>query len=498
MDALNCRLFFVWLCFNVQTEASPWTIDLPSTVKGHPGSCVVIPCSFSYPDNGQKVTEFTGIWNEATNHVVYHPVKSNIAQQYQERTELLGDIKHKNCSLKINPLKQSDQGPFYFRIEIAGFDSFSYKVHEVSITMMGKVDVAISLTEDAVEGQLVVAYCSVSPSCPTSIPVFRWSHSGEEHFHSLQFDADQWKATAALTFRPTNADHNKTLQCTAHYSGGQQQETSKLLNVKYAPVNVRVEYKSDVEEGEAVQLTCTSDAHPPASSYEWFSETGAQLHQGNLYTMPNVSRHMGALYCTAINTVGRGKSSPVRLTVLYAPEIKSVSSCSSEGNIVKCVCIADSQPPCMVHFVLSERVLPGTKIERHGSVTIGTLRAEFESSEFVHCLANNTVGNANLVLSLPANGEMQNLYIGIAVGAGVLLVILLMAVGLVKKWRGTSGETPTPHISALRENKEELFECATVKRKDMNYVVPRPNHHVDDPVYGNMETEWDDAIYANM
>ncbi|XP_060937102.1 sialoadhesin-like isoform X2 [Limanda limanda] len=499
MDALNWRLYFVWLCFNVQTEASSWTIEVPSTVKGHPGSCVVIHCSYNYPDDGKKATKYTGIWTDATHHVVYHPVKSNIAQQYRDRTELLGNIEHKNCSLKIDSLQQSDQGPFVFRIEMAHFDNFSYKAHQVSITMMDRVDMAISLTEDVVEGQLVVAYCSVSPSCPTSLPVFRWSHPGEEHFHSLQFDDDQWKATAALSFRPTNADHNKSLQCTAHYSGGQQQKTSKLLKVKHAPVNVRVEYKSDVKEGEAVQLTCTSDAQPPASSYEWFSETGAQLHQGNIYTMPNVSRHLGALYCTAINTVGRGKSNPVRLTVLYSPEIKSLSSCSSEGKMVKCVCIADSEPPCMVHFVLSERLLPGTKIERHGSVTMGTLQAEFESSGFVHCLANNTVGNASLVLSLPVNSAMQSLYIAIAIGAGVLLVILLIAVGLVKKCRGKSGETATTHLSDVRENKEELTECATAKRKDRNYeVVTRPTHHVDDHVYGNVESEWDEGIYANM
>ncbi|XP_053288953.1 B-cell receptor CD22 isoform X1 [Pleuronectes platessa] len=500
MDALNRRLFLVWLCFNVaQTEASSWTINVPSTVKGHPGSCVVIHCSYNYPDNGKKATQFTGIWTDATHHVVYHPVKSNIAPQYRDRTEMLGNIEHKNCSLKIDPLQQSDQGPIVFRIEMEHLDKFSYKDHQVSITMIGKVDVAISLSEDLVEGQLVVAYCSVSPSCPTSLPVFRWSHSGEEHFHSLEFDDDQWKAKAALTFHPTSADHNKYLQCTVHHSGGQQQKTSKLLQVKHAPVNVRVEYKSDVKEGEAVQLTCTSDAHPPASSYEWFSETGAQLHRGNQYTMPNVSRHMGALYCTAINTVGRNNSSPVRLTVLYAPEIKSISSCSSEGKMVKCVCIADSEPPCMVHFVLSERVLPGTKIERHGSVTIGTLQAEFESSEYVHCLANNTVGNGSLVLSLPLTGAMQSLYIAIAIGAGVLLVILLMAVRLVKKCRGTSGETPTPHLSGVRESKEELSECATVQRKDMNYaVVTKPSHFVDDPVYGNVETDWDDAIYANV
>lgn len=82
-----------------------------------------------------------------------------------------------------------------------------------------------------------------------------------------------------------------------------------------APVNVKVGHKSDVKEGEAVRLKCSSDANPPASSYEWHSETGAQLHRGNVYMLPNVSRHTGALYCTAINTVGRGKSSPVQLNV---------------------------------------------------------------------------------------------------------------------------------------------------------------------------------------
>ena len=83
-----------------------------------------------------------------------------------------------------------------------------------------------------------------------------------------------------------------------------------------APVNVKVEHKPDVKEGEAVRLSCSSDAHPPANSYQWHNETGAQLHQGNVYMLPNVSRHTGALYCTAINTVGRSKSRPVQLNVL--------------------------------------------------------------------------------------------------------------------------------------------------------------------------------------
>lgn len=160
-----------------------------------------------------------------------------------------------------------------------------------------------------------------------------------------------------------------------------------------------------------------------------------------------------------------------------APEIKVMSSCTSEAHMVKCVCIAESKPPSMVHFVLAGRVLQNTtKTEKHGTVTIGTLQAELGSSEFVLCLANNTQGNANLKLYLPVNskevfgfpecmtclynmhiwrllvwivywerekwhhvvsvwtGKMQSLYIIIAAGAGVILIIPLIAVGVVKKW----------------------------------------------------------------
>lgn len=90
-----------------------------------------------------------------------------------------------------------------------------------------------------------------------------------------------------------------------------------------------------------------------------------------------------------------------------APEIKIVSSCSSEAGMVKCVCIVESRPPSMVYFILSGRVLPSTKVEKHGSIIIGILQADVGSSEFVHCLANNTQGNANLTLtlSLPVNSK---------------------------------------------------------------------------------------------
>uniref|UniRef100_A0A3B4XRS1 Ig-like domain-containing protein n=1 Tax=Seriola lalandi dorsalis TaxID=1841481 RepID=A0A3B4XRS1_SERLL len=231
---IHCSLHFITV---VQTEASSWTVQVPSSVKGLPGSCVVLPCTFNYPDTDKNITKFTGIWFKDSDEIIYHPVESKIVQQYRSRTALLGNVTQKNCSLKIDPLEEKDQGPFYFRIEIADYNNFSFKENRVSISMT--VAIAACHPLSLLSFPTEVASCSVFPSCPTSPPVFNWSHSGEQ-IQSQQFDDGQWKVTANLTFRPTYADHNKPLLCTLTYKGGRKQEAAMVLKVKRKMQNLYI------------------------------------------------------------------------------------------------------------------------------------------------------------------------------------------------------------------------------------------------------------------
>nr|XP_020475795.1 myelin-associated glycoprotein-like isoform X3 [Monopterus albus] len=412
MDVLKWPLLFVCFCFKVtQSEASGWTITVPSSVKGVLGSCAVIPCSFNYPNPGKEVNEFTGIWTESGGHVIYHPVQSKIAEAYRTRTELLGDTRHKNCSLKIDSLQSNDQRSFHFRIEIGSYDKYSYKDNTVTLIIDNELDVTFSVNKDVVEGQNVSASCSVFYYCTISPPVFTWNLSGEKHFQQKLING-QWKATSTLTFQPTKAD-NKTLQCIVIYRGGLKREKATVLNVQ------------------------------------------------------------------------------------YAPEIKTIS-CSLEGHMMKCLCIAESNPPCLVYFAVSDKVLPSTKLDKHGHITIGTLLAESVSSEFVQCVANNTLGSADLKVSV--NGKVQNLYIFIAIGACISVVVLLIAVIVVIKCRRRPGDAPMAHMSATKEEKAvELPQHATTQRKQLDYNdIPGSGIYGSDHVYGNMEADCDDAIYANM
>lgn len=115
-----------------------WTINVPSSVKGLNGSCVVIPCSYDFPDPRKNLVKFTGMWLDDAKQRIVHSANSNVLPQYLQRTQLIENLSQKKCSLKIDPLLQSDQGPFAFRIEIDTFDNYSYSNKKVSITMSSK------------------------------------------------------------------------------------------------------------------------------------------------------------------------------------------------------------------------------------------------------------------------------------------------------------------------------------------------------------------------
>uniref|UniRef100_A0A3Q3M999 Si:dkey-238d18.5 n=1 Tax=Mastacembelus armatus TaxID=205130 RepID=A0A3Q3M999_9TELE len=298
-------LLFLW--------AAPFRV--PQSVRGVLGSCVVISCKYDFPHTTNKITGYTGIWYKDTDQVIYHPQTSNIIENYRSRTELLGNLEQKNCSLKINSLQQSDQGSFYFRIEIGGHDKYTHSNHKllpiITFVFLAAGEPALSITvkEELEEGQTVSASCSASHFYPACPPTITWTHSGQSQ---LQLHDAQWKST--LTFQPTPEDHNKALGCTVTYKDKQMKKASSSLKVKCKYVLNGV--LSFVFEGQDVQLTCSSDANPPASTYTWTNATGAQLYQKNPYTLSNVSRHTGTIYCSAKNTVGQRKSSPVQLNVL--------------------------------------------------------------------------------------------------------------------------------------------------------------------------------------
>ncbi|XP_064803936.1 sialoadhesin-like [Oncorhynchus masou masou] len=504
---IHCIWLGVW-----GVDTSSWTAEVPGSVSGLEGSCIVIPCSFNYPEPKIKPSEFTGIWFKDTSEVIYHPDSSNVITDYRGRTELVGNLRQKNCSLRIDPLHSSDKGPFTFRIEIKDYNKASYKDDRVSIAVRDSPDpLSLSVMEVVKVGEEVSASCSVSHSCPSDPPLLTWSHSGTPSIQSQQQTKGQWEETSTLTFRSSNADNNQPLVCTAAYRGGKTVKSSKMLTVKYAPVDVKVKGVSSVKEGDSIELRCSSDSNPAAHSYHWHNSRGPLPTTGPTLTLENVTRLTEALYCTAINTEGQGQSSPLKLNVEYPPEIKVDSACTSDISMVTCLCIVDSEPPSTVEWSLPAGHLPSTRVEMHGSVTIVSLQRALGFSETVHCHASNTQGNATLSFTVSTNDKMFMLYVSIGIAALVVVVILvpMSACLLTKKGGRSHSDQPVVSIQDMDAAKCASSDPSTSRKeqKDTSSEI-LTNYYTNDQLYGNMEAEedgdpcecvgGDDAIYGNI
>uniref|UniRef100_A0A8C1XDA4 Si:dkey-238d18.5 n=1 Tax=Cyprinus carpio TaxID=7962 RepID=A0A8C1XDA4_CYPCA len=197
-------------------NAGEWSAKMPESVVGLSGSCVLIPCTFSYPENEKTYTEFTGIWYKEYSAVVYNTDTSKIAGSFKGRTSLIGDLRQNDCSLKINSLSSSDAGSFMFRTEMKYF-KYSYG-EKVSIIVKGKRN--LFNKKEVTSGKPVTATCAVSHSCPSDLPKVTWSHHGKQSSPSQPQNHGQWKLTSYnLTFTPSREDHNKHLSCTAEFKG---------------------------------------------------------------------------------------------------------------------------------------------------------------------------------------------------------------------------------------------------------------------------------------
>ncbi|XP_029593290.1 B-cell receptor CD22 isoform X2 [Salmo trutta] len=496
-------------------DASSWTAEVPKSVSGLQGSCIVIPCSFNYPEPEEKPSEFTGIWFKDTHDTIYHPDSSNIIKDYRGRTELVGYLRQKNCSLRIDPLHHSDKGPFHFRVEIKDQNKYSYIHDTVSIAVSSSPDPpSLSVREEVKVGEEVFASCSVSHSCPSDSPLLTWSHSGTPSVQSQQLTNGQWKVTSSLTFTPSITDHNQSLVCTVAFRVGKPVKSLRTLNVKYAPVDVKIEGVSSVKEGDSVELRCSSDSNPAAHSYHWHHSRGPLPTTGPTITLENVTRLTEALYCTANNTEGQGHSSSLKLNVEYPPEIKVGSACTSDTSMVTCLCIVDSEPPGTVEWSLPAGplpTLPSTRMERHGSVTMVTLQRALGFSETIHCHASNTQGNATLSFTVSTNDKMLMVYISIGIAALVLVVILItMSACLLNKTGGRSHRD----LSVTCKQEVDTAKCASSdpstsrkEQKDTSSEI-HTNYYTNNHVYGNMETEMvgdpydcdggDEGVYGNV
>ncbi|KAK5862482.1 hypothetical protein PBY51_017873 [Eleginops maclovinus] len=231
---MELKLLFPFLMLHVihdvHSSSSQWTVSVPKRISVLQGSCVVIPCLYNYPKPKSKkiLTRWKGFWMNGKKVVSTNVPKWKLIKEYKKRTQFLGNIQARNCTMLLDSVGRNDAGPFHFRIEMPQYKSYSYTTTPVTINVT-RIPQPPTLSVEM--NEKVTASCSVSHSCPTIPPQFSWSHRGIVNRQSKRLNTWQWQTVSTLTFPYRPSDFNKPLNCTVLYRGGKQVTSSMILRM---------------------------------------------------------------------------------------------------------------------------------------------------------------------------------------------------------------------------------------------------------------------------
>ncbi|XP_053738027.1 B-cell receptor CD22-like [Synchiropus splendidus] len=173
-------------------------------------------------------------------------------------------------------------------------------------------------TEDTVKGSSMTLSCSSDANPPVS-----------PDGYSMYKDNHWISSGPSLTIPVLELRHSGRYHCRAWNSVSRAGEATVAsadvdLDVKFSPVNVSVSVDPViVEEGSGVNLTCSSEANPPATRYTWYKQTSSpesvplvQVGSGSTLNLPSVKASLlGHYLCRAGNHLGERNSNLVRLSM---------------------------------------------------------------------------------------------------------------------------------------------------------------------------------------
>ncbi|XP_030281586.1 vascular cell adhesion protein 1-like, partial [Sparus aurata] len=181
----------------------------------------------------------------------------------------------------------------------------------------------IEISGDLKEKESVTITCSAFTPCPHSPPKLTWNLQQDSH-NKIEENTDgtfTTKIQKTITLSDQHDGYN--ISCSAKYPVNEGKhvktaEETKTLSVSYAPKDTSVSISASA--GSWVNLTCSSRAKPPVSSFTWSrnSKDGLMdVSEGQFYSF-NVTEG-GDYYCVATNDLGNQTSSPIHLNVAGHP-----------------------------------------------------------------------------------------------------------------------------------------------------------------------------------
>ncbi|XP_048204837.1 sialoadhesin isoform X2 [Perognathus longimembris pacificus] len=354
--ALCCCVIFFSALVPLLPGQTSWDVSSPSQVPGVKGSCLLIPCVFSFPSNVEVPDGITAIWYfDHTNkrQVVSHSTNPELVEpRFRGRARLLGNPIHKVCNLLLTDLQPEDSGSYNFRFEITDNNRW-LDVKGTSVTVTDEPSVpTIESPVKLREGVQAIFNCSTPYVCPHEHDSLQWQ--GQDLTRSTTSSHQELEPTGVrqmetLYMTPSWQDHGQWLSC--QLSLAKRTSQSEVhLRVHYAPKGVEILLSPsgrNILPGDLVTLTCrVNSSYPAVSAIQWFKD-GEQLKaDGRVLQLSQAAWSDSGVYtCQAENSVGSLISPPVSLHVFMAEVQVSPAGPILENQTVTLACNTPKEAP---------------------------------------------------------------------------------------------------------------------------------------------------------
>ncbi|KAM6206136.1 sialoadhesin [Sarcoramphus papa] len=345
--AMRLPWWLVLLASLIPPALGSWGVTYPKSLWGVRGSCVVIPCTLSYPADVAADNGIVAIWYKDYDNqkmVVYHSAAQEVDAGFKGRAQLLGDPAARNCTLLLQGVTPEDSGPYRFRFEIINGDRWS-AAQDVMLSVSGDLErPSTAASEEQTEGQTSALECSTPYVCPLGDIALRWEgYDPQVSMVSgrVQLDTSGVSHHLTLTTSFSWKDHSKKLVCEVSY-GSRKATGEVVLWVRHAPKDTQVSVRpstQNIRVGDTVALTCeVSSSYPPISAYRWYKD-GVAVGSEQMLTLRGVRREdYGQYRCEAENAVGAGTAPAVTLYVFSAEISVSPAAEVREGTATTLSC----------------------------------------------------------------------------------------------------------------------------------------------------------------
>ncbi|KAL4000835.1 signal-regulatory protein delta [Sarotherodon galilaeus] len=299
-------------------------ITAPTKMEALSGSCLQIPCNFSAagPEKFDSTRHIFAVWiknnynfGKYPNNVIFN--SSGTVNIYP--MNITGNLKEKNCTTLFSNLTTTYTNRYYFRIINRPFKATAV-CDPLKITIKDSPwRPNITIPGDLKEKESVTITCSALTPCPHSPPQLTWNLTQDSHNKIEENTDGSFTTKIQQTITLSDTHDGKKISCSARYPVNQGKdtktaETEETLSVSYAPKDTSASISPSglVSAGSWVNLTCSSRAKPPVSSFTWFkkSRDGAvKVSEREIYSF-NVTDG-GVYYCVVTNDLGNQTSAEI-------------------------------------------------------------------------------------------------------------------------------------------------------------------------------------------